>query len=174
MAPSGIFERAYDIVGIWERLSSQEVVDAVKSLLSSQRTLDEISEAVCHLARKWVTTHEYGLDDMTVILVPILLNGETERQWRKRCRKCPSISRHVARARDALSSLVRKLLAPGRPRIIPRLDELPHLRLYVGKEFLDMMRERNQYAAAPEDAETYRRTLEFVKFTEEELIQCDR
>jgi protein phosphatase 2C family protein 2/3 len=68
--------------GIWDCLSSQQVVDFVRFKVSEGKTLTEISEMMCDhcLAPDTSSGAGIGCDNMTVLIVAIL-GGRTKEEW---------------------------------------------------------------------------------------------
>lgn len=69
--------------GIWDCLTSQQCVDAVRLLISQGKDLSEIAEIICELCLAPDTESGAGIgcDNMTMLVVA-LLNGKTKEQWR--------------------------------------------------------------------------------------------
>jgi hypothetical protein len=78
---SGIPYATIDI-GIWDCLSSQQVVDFVRLKISEGKELTEISEMICDhcLAPDTSRGLDKGTDNMTLIVVAIL-GGRTKEEW---------------------------------------------------------------------------------------------
>ncbi|KAG8936301.1 Protein phosphatase 2C 2 [Tulasnella sp. 419] len=68
--------------GIWDCLTSQQVMDVVRLLVSQKKPLKEICEVIMDkcLAPDSDINNGLGCDNMTVIVVA-LLNGRTEEEW---------------------------------------------------------------------------------------------
>ncbi|KIJ62566.1 hypothetical protein HYDPIDRAFT_135638 [Hydnomerulius pinastri MD-312] len=68
--------------GIWDCLSSQQVVDFIRLKVSEGKDLSEIGEMMCEhcLAPDTSSGAGIGCDNMTVLIVA-LLNGRTKQQW---------------------------------------------------------------------------------------------
>ncbi|TDL22208.1 PP2C-domain-containing protein [Rickenella mellea] len=68
--------------GIWDCLSSQQVVDIVRLQVSERKELTEICEFLCDhcLAPDTTSGAGVGCDNMTVLIVAIL-NGRTKEEW---------------------------------------------------------------------------------------------
>lgn len=68
--------------GIWDCLSSQQVVNFVRYQVSEGKTLSEIGENMCEhcLAPDTTSGAGIGCDNMTVLIVPIL-HGRTLEEW---------------------------------------------------------------------------------------------
>lgn len=68
--------------GIWDCLTSQQVVDFIRLEISEGKELSEISEEICEhcLAPDASSGTGIGCDNMTVLIVAIL-NGKTKRGW---------------------------------------------------------------------------------------------
>ncbi|KAI0320171.1 phosphatase 2C-like domain-containing protein, partial [Amylostereum chailletii] len=68
--------------GIWDCLSSQQVVNVIRLQISEGKELPEICENICELCLAPDTTSGAGIgcDNMTVLIVA-LLNGKTKEQW---------------------------------------------------------------------------------------------
>jgi len=68
--------------GIWDCLSSQQVVDFVRFKVSEGKSLTEISEMMCDhcLAPDTSSGAGIGCDNMTVLIVAIL-GGRTKEEW---------------------------------------------------------------------------------------------
>jgi protein phosphatase 2C family protein 2/3 len=70
--------------GIWDCLTSQQCVDAVRLLISQGKELPEIAEEICELCLAPDTESGAGIgcDNMTMLVVAIL-NGKTHDQWKE-------------------------------------------------------------------------------------------
>ncbi|OBZ70629.1 Pre-mRNA-splicing factor RSE1 [Grifola frondosa] len=69
--------------GIWDCLSSQDVIDTIRFLLSRQIGLQKICEEICDLCLAPDTFDGdagVGTDNMTIMIVA-LLNGKSEKEW---------------------------------------------------------------------------------------------
>lgn len=69
--------------GIWDCLSSQQVVDIVRLLIAQRKELSEIGEFICdHCVAPDTTSAGAGVgcDNMTIMIVG-LLNGRTKEEW---------------------------------------------------------------------------------------------
>lgn len=68
--------------GIWDCLTSQQVVNFIRLRVSDGKELSEISEEICGhcLAPDTSSGTGIGCDNMTVLIVAIL-NGKTKQQW---------------------------------------------------------------------------------------------
>ncbi|KAL6297745.1 phosphatase 2C-like domain-containing protein, partial [Sparassis latifolia] len=68
--------------GIWDCLTSQQVIDAVRLLVSRRKALSEICEDLCDLCLAPCVSVEdpVGCDNLTIIVVA-LLNGRTVDEW---------------------------------------------------------------------------------------------
>ncbi|KAF8133793.1 PP2C-domain-containing protein [Boletus edulis] len=68
--------------GIWDCLTSQQVVDVIRLKISEGKELSEIGEAICEhcLAPDTSSGTGIGCDNMTVLIVAIL-NGKTKQEW---------------------------------------------------------------------------------------------
>jgi protein phosphatase 2C family protein 2/3 len=68
--------------GIWDCLSSQQVVDFIRLKVSEGKDLNEIGEEMCEhcLAPDTSSGAGIGCDNMTVLIVAIL-NGRTKQEW---------------------------------------------------------------------------------------------
>jgi len=68
--------------GIWDCLSSQQVVDFVRYQVSEGKDISEISEMICDhcLAPDTSFGGGHGCDNMTIIIVAIL-HGRTKEEW---------------------------------------------------------------------------------------------
>jgi protein phosphatase PTC2/3 len=69
-------------LGIWDCLSSQQVVDVVRRKVADGTPLGEIAEQICDLCLAPDTTSGAGIgcDNMTIMVVAIL-NGRTPEEW---------------------------------------------------------------------------------------------
>ena len=69
-------------VGIWDCLTSQQVVDVIRLLISQGKKLKEVCEIICDhcLAPDTNSGAGIGCDNMTILVVA-LLNGRTEEEW---------------------------------------------------------------------------------------------
>ncbi|KAL0578633.1 Protein phosphatase 2C 2 [Marasmius crinis-equi] len=69
-------------IGIWDCLSSQQVIDFVRLKVSEGKELTEIAEMMCDhcLAPDTSSGAGIGCDNMTVLIVA-LLNGRTKEEW---------------------------------------------------------------------------------------------
>ncbi|KAM6503638.1 Protein phosphatase 2C (PP2C)-like domain containing protein [Amanita muscaria] len=72
------------VKGIWDCLSSQQVVDIVRYEISEGKELSEITELICDHCLAPDTTRVYqdmiGCDNMTVLIVAIL-HGRSKEEW---------------------------------------------------------------------------------------------
>jgi len=70
------------MIGIWDCLSSQQVVDFVRYQVSEGKDISEISEMICDhcLAPDTSFGGGHGCDNMTIIIVAIL-HGRTKEEW---------------------------------------------------------------------------------------------
>lgn len=70
------------LVGIWDCLTSQQVVDIIRLQISQRKELPEICEFICDLCLAPDTSSGAGIgcDNMTIMIVG-LLNGRTKEQW---------------------------------------------------------------------------------------------
>lgn len=77
------FSLLFGYLGIWDCLTSQQVVDVVRLLISQGKTLKEVCEIICEhcLAPDTNSGAGIGCDNMTIMIVA-LLNGRTEEEWR--------------------------------------------------------------------------------------------
>ena len=68
--------------GIWDCLTSQQVVDIIRLRVSEGKELGEIGEEICEhcLAPDTSSGTGIGCDNMTVLIVAIL-NGKTKQEW---------------------------------------------------------------------------------------------
>ena len=68
--------------GIWDCLTSQQVVDIIRLKVSQGKELSEISEEICQycLAPDTSSGTGIGCDNMTVLVIAIL-NGRTKQEW---------------------------------------------------------------------------------------------
>ncbi|KIK96471.1 hypothetical protein PAXRUDRAFT_305841 [Paxillus rubicundulus Ve08.2h10] len=68
--------------GIWDCLSSQQVVDFIRLKVSEGKQLSEIGEEICDhcLAPDTSSGAGIGCDNMTILIVAIL-NGRTKQEW---------------------------------------------------------------------------------------------
>ncbi|EJC98112.1 PP2C-domain-containing protein [Fomitiporia mediterranea MF3/22] len=68
--------------GIWDCLTSQQVVDIIRLQVSQRKELSEIAEFICDhcLAPDTTSGAGVGCDNMTVLIIA-LLNGRTKEQW---------------------------------------------------------------------------------------------
>ncbi|KAI0044395.1 PP2C-domain-containing protein [Auriscalpium vulgare] len=68
--------------GIWDCLTSQQVINVVRLQIAQGKELQDICESLCELCLAPDTTSGAGIgcDNMTVLLVA-LLNGKTKEQW---------------------------------------------------------------------------------------------
>lgn len=68
--------------GIWDCLSSQQVVDFIRLKISEGKQLHEIGEEICGhcLAPDTSSGAGIGCDNMTILIVAIL-NGRTKQEW---------------------------------------------------------------------------------------------
>ena len=69
--------------GIWDCLTSQQCVDAVRLLISQGKDLSEVAEIICDLCLAPDTESGAGIgcDNMTMLVVA-LLHGKTKDEWR--------------------------------------------------------------------------------------------
>ncbi|KAF9783183.1 phosphatase 2C-like domain-containing protein [Thelephora terrestris] len=70
--------------GIWDCLTSQQCVDAVRLLISEGKELSEVAEIICELCLAPDTESGAGIgcDNMTMLVVAIL-HGRTKDDWRE-------------------------------------------------------------------------------------------
>jgi protein phosphatase 2C family protein 2/3 len=68
--------------GIWDCLTSQQVVDFIRLKISEGKVLSEISEEICEycLAPDTSSGTGIGCDNMTLLIIAIL-NGKTKQEW---------------------------------------------------------------------------------------------
>lgn len=68
--------------GIWDCLTSQQVVDFIRLRISEGKELSEIGEEICEhcLAPDTSSGTGIGCDNMTVLIIAIL-NGKTKQEW---------------------------------------------------------------------------------------------
>ena len=68
--------------GIWDCLTSQQVVDFIRLKVSEGKELSEISEEICEycLAPDTSSGTGIGCDNMTLLIIAIL-NGRTKQEW---------------------------------------------------------------------------------------------
>lgn len=68
--------------GIWDCLSSQQVVDVIRRLVSQGKQLPEVCEEICELCLAPDTTGGVGIgcDNMTILIVA-LLHGRSVEEW---------------------------------------------------------------------------------------------
>lgn len=68
--------------GIWDCLSSQQVVDFIRLKVAEGKELTEIGEMMCEhcLAPDTSSAAGIGCDNMTILIVAVL-NGRTQREW---------------------------------------------------------------------------------------------
>lgn len=68
--------------GIWDCLTSQQVVDIIRLKVSQGKELSEIGEEICEycLAPDTSSGTGIGCDNMTVLIIAIL-NGRTKQEW---------------------------------------------------------------------------------------------
>lgn len=68
--------------GIWDCLTSQQVVDIIRLQISQRKELNDIAESLCDLCLAPDTNFDAGkgCDNMTVLIIG-LLNGRTKEQW---------------------------------------------------------------------------------------------
>ncbi|KAG8214601.1 PP2C-domain-containing protein [Butyriboletus roseoflavus] len=68
--------------GIWDCLTSQQVVDFIRLRVSEGKELSEIGEEICEhcLAPDASSGNGIGCDNMTVLIVA-MLNGKTKQEW---------------------------------------------------------------------------------------------
>ncbi|KAI0927082.1 hypothetical protein AcW1_007566 [Taiwanofungus camphoratus] len=68
--------------GIWDCLSSQQVVNVIRLLISQGKQISEICEEICELCLAPDTNSGAGIgcDNMTILIVAIL-NGRTLEEW---------------------------------------------------------------------------------------------
>jgi len=78
----GLFFTHINRAGIWDCLSSQQVVDFVRYQVSEGKSLTEIGEMMCDhcLAPDTTSGAGIGCDNMTVLIVAIT-HGRTKEQW---------------------------------------------------------------------------------------------
>lgn len=70
------------LAGIWDCLTSQQVVDFIRLKVSEGKELCEIGEEICEhcLAPDTSSGTGIGCDNMTVLIIAIL-NGKTKKEW---------------------------------------------------------------------------------------------
>ena len=82
-APIHIFWLFYMIAGIWDCLTSQNVVDFVRYQVSKGKELTEIGEMMCdHCLAPDTDSELFGCDNMTVVIVAIT-HGRSKKEWYK-------------------------------------------------------------------------------------------
>lgn len=76
------YSYSLSLKGIWDCLSSQQVVDFVRLRVSEGKGLVEIGEMICEhcLAPDTSSAAGIGCDNMTILIVAIL-NGRTKEEW---------------------------------------------------------------------------------------------
>ncbi|KAG6830131.1 hypothetical protein H0H87_009029 [Tephrocybe sp. NHM501043] len=82
---TGVFSHVHaSILGIWDCLSSQQVVDFVRREVAQGKELAEICENMCEhcLAPDTTSGAGVGCDNMTVMVIAIL-HGRTKEEWYK-------------------------------------------------------------------------------------------
>ena len=83
IAPIHIFWLYYMIAGIWDCLTSQNVVDFVRYQVSKGKELTEIGEMMCdHCLAPDTELGTDGCDNMTVVIVAIT-HGRSKKEWYK-------------------------------------------------------------------------------------------
>lgn len=70
------------LLGIWDCLTSQQVVDIVRLLISQGKELSEVGEIICEhcVAPDTASGAGIGCDNMTILVIAIL-NGRTKEEW---------------------------------------------------------------------------------------------
>ena len=68
------------IAGVWDCMSSQEVVNFVRYQVSIGKELTEIGEMICDYCLAPDTDSGIGLDNMTIIIVA-LTHGRSKEEW---------------------------------------------------------------------------------------------
>jgi len=71
-----------DFLGIWDCLTSQQVVDVIRYEVAEGKELAEITELICDHCLAPDTTSRLGIgcDNMTILIVAIL-HGRTKEEW---------------------------------------------------------------------------------------------
>jgi hypothetical protein len=69
------------VAGIWECLTSQQVVDCVRYQVSQGKELSEIGTMICdHCLSPVADEYQNGCDNMTILIVAVL-HGRTKGEW---------------------------------------------------------------------------------------------
>lgn len=73
---------SHDFLGIWDCLTSQQVVDVIRYQVSEGKKLSEITEMICDHCLAPDTTSRLGIgcDNMTILVV-VFLHGRTKEEW---------------------------------------------------------------------------------------------
>ncbi|KAH0832062.1 PP2C-domain-containing protein [Lanmaoa asiatica] len=112
--------------GIWDCLSSQQVVDFIRLKVSEGKELSEIGEEVCGhcLAPDTSSGTGIGCDNMTVLIIAIL-NGKTKQEWY-----------------DWITDRVKTGYGFSTPKVIPQIYSPARLMAYKARREAQEERER--------------------------------
>lgn len=114
--------------GIWDCLTSQQCVDAVRLLISEGKELSEIAEIICELCLAPDTESGAGIgcDNMTMLVVA-LLNGRTKEEWR-----------------EWVTDRVKNNVGHATPEALPQLYSQSRLAAFKAKRAAEEAREKDR------------------------------
>lgn len=116
--------------GIWDCLTSQQCVDAVRLLISEGKDLPEIAEIICELCLAPDTESGAGIgcDNMTMLVVA-LLHGRTKEDWRA-----------------WVTDRVKNRVGHATPEALPQLYSQARLTAFKAKRAAEEAREKERQA----------------------------
>lgn len=124
--------------GIWDCLTSQQCVDAVRLLISEGKELSEVAEIICELCLAPDTESGAGIgcDNMTMLVVAIL-NGKTQDQWRA-----------------WVTDRVKNRVGHQTPEALPQLYSQSRLMAFKAKRAAEEAREKDRQARLGDTGES--------------------
>ncbi|KAF9783174.1 hypothetical protein BJ322DRAFT_1142460 [Thelephora terrestris] len=116
--------------GIWDCLTSQQCVDAVRLLISEGKELSEVAEIICELCLAPDTESGAGIgcDNMTMLVVAIL-HGRTKDDWR-----------------EWVTQRVKNRVGHPTPETLPQLYSQSRLTAFKAKRAAEEAREKDRQA----------------------------